>query len=80
MHRPLLQAWAVLLSTQSEIAVTDLYSVNIGNARLFGLEKDLKLEGGQFQLAVSVLFITYCVSETLTHLWHPLSSSYLDSC
>lgn len=45
------------------IALTALLSlVNIGNARLFGLEEDLGMEGGsKFQLAVSVLFITYCV-------------------
>jgi len=36
--------------------------VNIGNARLFGLETDLKLKGNEFQLAVSLLFVTYCVS------------------
>lgn len=37
--------------------------VNIGNARLFNMEADLGMDpnGGQFQLAVSVLFITYCV-------------------
>jgi hypothetical protein len=35
--------------------------VAIGNARLYGLEEDLGLEGEQFQIAVSVLFITYCV-------------------
>jgi hypothetical protein len=33
-------------------------SVNIGNARLYGLEKDLGLVGNQFQVAVSILFVT----------------------
>lgn len=44
-------------------------SVNIGNARLFGLERDLGMTGNQFQLSVSLLFVTYCVSLrfTLTH-------------
>jgi hypothetical protein len=35
--------------------------VAIGNARLYGMEEDLNLQGDQFQIAVSVLFITYCV-------------------
>lgn len=35
--------------------------VNIGNARLYGLEEDLGLEGNQYQVAVSILFVTYCV-------------------
>lgn len=35
--------------------------VNIGNARLYGLEEDLGLVGDQYQIAVSLLFITYCV-------------------
>jgi hypothetical protein len=35
--------------------------VAIGNARLYGLEEDLNLSGDQYQIAVSVLFITYCM-------------------
>lgn len=35
--------------------------VNIGNARLYGMEEDLGLVGDQYQVAVSLLFITYCV-------------------
>ncbi|KFA81386.1 hypothetical protein S40288_08383, partial [Stachybotrys chartarum IBT 40288] len=42
--------------------------VNIGNARLYGLEEDLGLEGDQYQLAVSVLFITYILSELPSNL------------
>ncbi|KAI8281103.1 putative transporter [Colletotrichum sp. SAR 10_98] len=42
--------------------------VNIGNARLFGLEDDLNLGSGQFQLAVSVLFITYCLFEAPSNM------------
>lgn len=53
--------------------------VNIGNGRLFGLEEDLKLKGDQFQLAVSVLFVTYCVSQQtscpFTSPSDPVSSS-----
>jgi hypothetical protein len=38
--------------------------VNIGNARLYGLEEDLGMppDSNQYQLAVGILFATYCVS------------------
>lgn len=36
--------------------------VVIGTARRYGLEDDLNLTGDQFQLVVSILFVTYCVS------------------
>lgn len=38
--------------------------VNIGNAKLYGLEEDLGLKGNQYQVCVSILFVTYCVSVT----------------
>lgn len=41
--------------------------MNIGNARLYGLEKDLGLHGDQFQIAVSILFVPYCVSSCRYH-------------
>jgi hypothetical protein len=31
--------------------------VNIGNARLYGLEEDLGLTGNQFQISVSILYV-----------------------
>ncbi|KAH7109445.1 major facilitator superfamily domain-containing protein [Dendryphion nanum] len=38
--------------------------VNIGNARIYGLEEDLGIAGtNQYQLAVSILFVTYCLFE-----------------
>lgn len=37
-------------------------TVNIGNARLYGMEEDLGLVGNQYQVAVCILFVTYCVS------------------
>jgi hypothetical protein len=43
-------------------------SVNIGNARLYGLERDLGLYGSQYQTAVSLLFVTYILSEVRTHI------------
>lgn len=39
--------------------------VNIGNARLYKLEDDLGMSGNQYQLAVGILFVTYCVGESL---------------
>jgi hypothetical protein len=37
--------------------------VNIGNAKLYWLERDLGMSGNQYQLAVSLLFVTYVVSK-----------------
>lgn len=42
--------------------------VNIGNARLYGLEAELGLVGNQFQTAVSILFVTYILSELPSNL------------
>ncbi|KAE8381297.1 major facilitator superfamily domain-containing protein [Aspergillus bertholletiae] len=37
--------------------------VNIGNARLLGLEEDLGLSGIRFNIALMCLFVSYCVVE-----------------
>ncbi|KIY44045.1 MFS transporter [Fistulina hepatica ATCC 64428] len=42
--------------------------VNIGNARLYGLEENLGLKGNQYQLAVSILFVTYVLFEVPSNL------------
>ncbi|KAL8784105.1 MAG: hypothetical protein Q9213_004164 [Squamulea squamosa] len=42
--------------------------VNIGNARLYGMEEDLGLKGNQYQTAVSILFVTYILSEVPSNL------------
>ncbi|EKV10020.1 MFS transporter, putative [Penicillium digitatum] len=42
--------------------------VNIGNARLYGLEEDLGLVGNQYQVSVSILFVTYCIFEVPSNL------------
>ncbi|KAF2664406.1 putative MFS transporter [Microthyrium microscopicum] len=42
--------------------------VNIGNARLYGMEEDLGLVGDQYQTAVSILFVTYLLSEVPSNL------------
>ena len=42
--------------------------VNVGNARLYGMEEDLGLVGNQYQTAVSLLFVTYLLSEVPSNL------------
>jgi MFS family permease len=42
--------------------------VNIGNARLYGLESDLGLVDNQYQIAVSILFATYVAAEVPSNL------------
>ncbi|ELQ33964.1 hypothetical protein OOU_Y34scaffold00833g1, partial [Pyricularia oryzae Y34] len=42
--------------------------VNIGNARLYNFEEDLGLVGNQFQIAVSILFVTYITFEVPSNL------------
>ncbi|GAA5938662.1 uncharacterized protein JCM15063_005384 [Sporobolomyces koalae] len=42
---------------------------NIGNARLNGLEKDLKMSSAQYNLALSCFFITYCFCEVPANLF-----------
>ncbi|EEU41775.1 uncharacterized protein NECHADRAFT_97849 [Fusarium vanettenii 77-13-4] len=42
--------------------------VGVGNARLYGLEEDLGLVGDQYQLAVSILFVTYTLSEVPSNI------------
>ena len=39
--------------------------VSIGNARLYGMEDELGMQNNDYLLAVSVLFITYCVCYSL---------------
>ncbi|KIW02884.1 uncharacterized protein PV09_05934 [Verruconis gallopava] len=54
--------------TMSLYLFSFLDRVNIGNARLYGLEKDLGLHGNQYQTAVSLLFVTYILSELPSNL------------
>ncbi|KAK3717396.1 hypothetical protein LTR37_005785 [Vermiconidia calcicola] len=42
--------------------------VIIGNARLYGMEEDLGLTGNDFQLSVSILFVTYCLFEVPSNM------------
>lgn len=41
--------------------------VNIGNARIFGLEKDLGLTGTQYNTALTIFFVPYVIFEVCTY-------------
>jgi hypothetical protein len=51
--------------------------VSIGNARLYNMEVELNMPpgGNDYLLAVSVLFITYCVSQA----WSTLQDFRVDT-
>ena len=52
--------------------------VSIGNARLYGMEDELGMQNNDYLLAVSVLFITYCVCRAVqTTKFQADSSSFL---
>jgi hypothetical protein len=53
---------------QSKRTNPNTTQVNIGNARLYGMEADLHLTGNQYQIAVSLLFVTYISSELPSNL------------
>merc|ERR1712093_597327 len=42
--------------------------VNIGNARLYHLERDLGMHGNMYQTAISLLFVTYIICEVPSNL------------
>ena len=45
--------------------------VNIGNAKLYGMESELELDSTQFDTAVAVFFSTYCVFQTPSNILLP---------
>jgi MFS family permease len=59
------EIWVLLLTLTPP---SFLDRVNIGNARLYGMEDDLGLTGDQFQVSVSILFVTYVLSELPSNL------------
>jgi hypothetical protein len=42
--------------------------VNIGNAKIMGLEEDLNLHGYQYQIALSIFFVSHVCSEVPSNL------------
>ncbi|KAI0097559.1 DNA-repair protein rad2 [Nemania sp. FL0031] len=58
----------MLLCEFGLIFVHSTAPVNIGNARLYGLEEDVGLTPNQFQIAVSILFVTYLLFEVPSNL------------
>lgn len=41
----------------------DGYSVNIANAKVFGLSQDLKLTGNRYNVALVIFFVPYILFE-----------------
>lgn len=41
---------------------------NIGNARLAGMEKDLKMKGHDYNTALTIFFVSYAGAEPFTNL------------
>lgn len=64
--------WRRLQSSRQAVKLQNVHlhdhRVNIGNARLYGLEEDLNMNSTQFQTAVSILFVTYILSEVPSNL------------
>jgi MFS family permease len=58
----------LLPNTSPQALKLTISRVNIGNARLYKLESDLGLQGSQFQVAVSILFVTYLLFEVPSNL------------
>lgn len=67
--------WHIVPMVMLLYLLSFLDRVNIGNARLYGLEDDLGLTVNQYQTAVSLLFVTYLLSELPSNLvlkkFHP---------
>ncbi|KAF9507165.1 hypothetical protein BS47DRAFT_345145 [Hydnum rufescens UP504] len=60
--------WHIIPIVMLLYLVSFLDRVNIGNARLYGLEKDLDLIKNRYQVAVSVFFVTYLLFELPSNL------------
>lgn len=43
-------------------------SVNIGNARIEGLEKDLKMKGTNYNIALLIIFVPFILCETPSNM------------
>lgn len=53
----------VHMSPSMSLILPFVKRVNIGNAQLFSLSKDLKLNAGQYNIALAVFFVSYIVFE-----------------
>ncbi|KAF4545381.1 High-affinity nicotinic acid transporter protein [Lasiodiplodia theobromae] len=60
--------WHILPVVAPLYVCSFLDRINIGNARLYGLEEDLNLTGQQFPIALSLFFVTYVLVEIPSNL------------
>ncbi|KAL1641814.1 hypothetical protein SLS58_005856 [Diplodia intermedia] len=60
--------WHILPIVGPLYVFSFLDRINIGNARLYGLEEDLNLSSMQFSIALSVFFVTYVIVEIPSNL------------
>lgn len=60
--------WFIIPVVMALYLFSFLDRVNIGNARLYGMTEDLHLKGNRYQTAVSMLFVTYILSEVPSNL------------
>ncbi|KAL1630898.1 hypothetical protein SLS56_004711 [Neofusicoccum ribis] len=60
--------WIILPTIAPLYVFSFLDRVNIGNARLYGLEEDLGLSSMQFSIAISLFFVTYVCVEIPSNL------------
>lgn len=63
------------------LLLTWLDRSNIGNARIEGLEKDLKMKGNKYNVATMVYYVSYVVFEVPSNLLikHVAPSTYISS-
>jgi len=62
-----LDRWIIPMMTMAYL-LCFLDRSNIGNARLYGLEKDLHMKGNQYQISVSIFFVPYVIFEIPSNL------------
>lgn len=52
----------------SESVISFLDRTNIGNAKIDGLQEDLKMTNGQYNASLTIFFVSYSVFEPLTNV------------
>ncbi|GAB7352783.1 hypothetical protein MBLNU459_g3405t1 [Dothideomycetes sp. NU459] len=60
--------WRVVPPTIVMFALSFIDRVNIGNARIQGLEKDLKMKGTNYNVALLIIFVPFILCETPSNM------------